>query len=332
MGLRVMLADKTENIKKWFQSALQDYGVEILTPSSNEDHLTSLQKAKPDIVFLDVLLKNKSGYEVSQEIKSQKDLAHLPIVLLWTHFTTLDENKFKSSLADEHLEKPFSVESLRNIVQKLVPKTKTQPLSQFLTFPTIEEKTTAPLPSALDPKNSTLPSTSPSPEKKKEESQESFLGSTEDILLEPSGVEEENLLSLEEEDNWVQENIFKADNPSSLLDSEEEENTLFSDEGGVSFSSENLSKARRKKPMSSKTPLSGKSAEENLSSKREEEKLEKNSLDSLLTSKFNLSEDHIYRQSQKIIESIAWQIVPELASQMVEKELKRLLEEKDQEI
>lgn len=139
MALRVLLADESSTIKKVMQLALQDYGVEVRSVPVGIDVLMVTQDFKPDIIFVDVLLSKKSGYEVSAELKTNTHSHNIPVVLMWSSFMELDQPKFDESGANAKLEKPFDAETLRNLVQKLVLKTQSQAISSFLQFPNMPD-------------------------------------------------------------------------------------------------------------------------------------------------------------------------------------------------
>lgn len=139
MALRVLLADESTTIKKVMQLALQDFAVEVKAVPIGLDVLPVTKNFKPDIIFVDVLLTKKSGYDVCLELKSDAATAHIPIVLMWSSFMELDEQKFTSSKANGRLEKPFDADSLRQLVETLAPKTQTQPTSSYLQFPPLPE-------------------------------------------------------------------------------------------------------------------------------------------------------------------------------------------------
>jgi CheY-like chemotaxis protein len=139
MALRVLLADESSTIKKVIQLALQDYGVEVKSVPVGLDVLTVAKTFKPDIIFADVLLAKKSGYEVSQELKSDAEMKNTPVILMWSGFMELDEDRAKRSLANDRLEKPFDAELLRSLVRKYVPRTQSNTVSTYLTFPPMPE-------------------------------------------------------------------------------------------------------------------------------------------------------------------------------------------------
>lgn len=138
MALRVLLADESPTIKKVIQLALQDYSVEVKAVPVGIDVLPIAKVFQPDVIFVDVLLVKKSGYEVARDLKRDPDLAKIPVVLLWNSLMGIDEMKAKDSGADKRLEKPFEVETLRSIIQELSPKTVSHPISSFLSFNEIE--------------------------------------------------------------------------------------------------------------------------------------------------------------------------------------------------
>lgn len=138
MALRVLLADESLNIKKNLQMALQDFGVEVKVVLNGDEVLSVSKTFKPDIYFLDILLPKINGYDACAQIKNHPDFRHRPVVLLWSSFMDIDENKFRHSKADGRLEKPFDKDTLRKLIQHLVPKTRSQRLSEFLTFPHLQ--------------------------------------------------------------------------------------------------------------------------------------------------------------------------------------------------
>lgn len=139
MALRVLLADESSTIKKVMQLALQDFGVEVKSVPIGLDVLQVCRSFQPDIVFVDILLAKKNGYEVSAELKSDALLKKIPVVMMWSGFMELDEAKARHAQIDSRLEKPFDADTLRELVKTLVPKLNSNVISQFLSFPEMPE-------------------------------------------------------------------------------------------------------------------------------------------------------------------------------------------------
>lgn len=135
MALKVLLADESTSIKKAFQLALADYAVEVKSVPSGLDVLSVSLDFKPDIIFADVLLTKKSGYEVCKEIKAHPQLKTTPFILMWSHFMDFDTALATQAGFTDKIEKPFDAETLRLKVNTYVTKTKDHPLHGMIQFP-----------------------------------------------------------------------------------------------------------------------------------------------------------------------------------------------------
>jgi CheY-like chemotaxis protein len=135
MALRVLLADESVTIKKVIQLALQDFAVEVKAVPVGLDVLEVSKSFQPDLVFADILLQKRSGYEVCGDLKKDPTTAAIPVVLMWSSFMELDQRQVDACGADGRLEKPFEVEALRKLVLELVPRTRSQRLAHFLEYP-----------------------------------------------------------------------------------------------------------------------------------------------------------------------------------------------------
>lgn len=139
MALRVLLADESSTIKKVLQLALSDLGIEVKSVPSGIDVVSVALDFRPDIIFADILLTKRNGYEVCGDIKQNPQLKNTPVVLMWSSFMEFDEKLAQKAGANARLEKPFDTEALRNIVNKFVKKTETHPLKGLLDFPTLPD-------------------------------------------------------------------------------------------------------------------------------------------------------------------------------------------------
>jgi CheY-like chemotaxis protein len=148
MALRVLLADNSESIRKVIQLSLQDFAVEVKTVALGVDVLEIAKGFKPDVIFVDILLQKKNGYEVSYELKSNPELTMVPIILMWSNFMEIDAAKLAACKANDKIEKPFDSETIRALVRKWVPKAKTSPLAQHLVMPKAGLPTAPPAPQA----------------------------------------------------------------------------------------------------------------------------------------------------------------------------------------
>ncbi len=139
MALRVLLADESSTIKKVIQLSLQDFGVEVKAVPLGVDVIAVAKSFHPDIIFADVLLAKRNGYEVCGDLKNDAELKNIPVVLMWSGFMDIDEPKARAARPDRRLEKPFDAENIRKLVRELVPPTQGNVIASYLTFPELPE-------------------------------------------------------------------------------------------------------------------------------------------------------------------------------------------------
>ncbi len=139
MALKILLADESFTIRKAIMMALADFGPDIKAVQSGLDVLTVAQTFEPDIILIDVLLSKKNGYEVCLELKSDKNLQMIPIIMMWSNFMQMDLTQYLASKANDSIEKPFDTETLRRKFEKLLPNLKSHPLKAVLNLPRLPE-------------------------------------------------------------------------------------------------------------------------------------------------------------------------------------------------
>jgi len=91
--IKILLADDDEDDRFFFERALNKISVPIQFDSveDGEELIGFLSKNKlslPDVLFLDINMPRKNGYECLAEIKSNKDIKDLPVIM---YSTSLEE-------------------------------------------------------------------------------------------------------------------------------------------------------------------------------------------------------------------------------------------------
>jgi two-component system, chemotaxis family, response regulator PixH len=101
-------------------SYLETLGWRVVSASSGEAALTYLNTNQPDIVFLDVVLPGRSGFEICRTIKSQTDTKKIPVVMCSTKNTDMDRFWGLKQGADFYLSKPVDRHEFLTVLEKLV--------------------------------------------------------------------------------------------------------------------------------------------------------------------------------------------------------------------
>ena len=77
----------------------------VISSSTGEDALAHVEKDKPDLVLLDIVLPDMDGFQVCQEIREFSDV---PVVMLSARDTEVDKVRGLEMGADDYITKPFS--------------------------------------------------------------------------------------------------------------------------------------------------------------------------------------------------------------------------------
>lgn len=111
----ILIVDDEAHLRSLIQQTLEeleDEGVELLTASNGEEALETIQRVKPDLVFLDVMMPKLSGFDVCSRTKHDLGLTGVHIVLLTAKGQEFDRQKGQEVGADLYMTKPFDPDAL----------------------------------------------------------------------------------------------------------------------------------------------------------------------------------------------------------------------------
>jgi chemotaxis family two-component system response regulator Rcp1 len=77
------------------------------------------QAPRPDLIFLDLNLPKKGGREVLEEVKREKALSHIPVVILTTSQAERDIMESYRLQANAYVTKPVDLEQFLKVVQSI---------------------------------------------------------------------------------------------------------------------------------------------------------------------------------------------------------------------
>ena len=92
--------------------ALEEAGYDIWLAQDGANGLDKLKKFKPDLILLDLVLPDQSGFKVAQEIRSRDEYRHIPIVAISLKKEEVDKHVAAKSGIVEYIEKPIDIQRL----------------------------------------------------------------------------------------------------------------------------------------------------------------------------------------------------------------------------
>lgn len=110
---------------KIVRESLESRGFEVIMESDGAKVLDLFKKINPDICVLDVMLPNKDGFEIADEIREVNE--QVPIIFLTAKVQTEDVVKGFALGGNDYVRKPFSMEELIVRIQSLLRNKNEQP-------------------------------------------------------------------------------------------------------------------------------------------------------------------------------------------------------------
>ena len=123
--LEIILADDDVDDCYFFKEALKESNVSTkLTVVEDGEQLVYLLKNNhdtvPDVIFLDLNMPRKNGFECLSEIKTDKRLNQIPVVVYSTSFHKEIATMLYINGANYYISKPSDISILKNVVQKMI--------------------------------------------------------------------------------------------------------------------------------------------------------------------------------------------------------------------
>ncbi len=122
MPKKILLADDSLTIQKVVELTFSDSDYELVCVSNGQKALDRIRDDRPDLVLADVVMPEKNGYEVCEELKSNPATARIPVMLLSGTFEPFDRERAERIGADSIVSKPFDSQQLIAQVEALLDR------------------------------------------------------------------------------------------------------------------------------------------------------------------------------------------------------------------
>lgn len=136
----VLVVEDSKTARKVVSLVLGRKGYTIIEAATGTEALLAIEGVTPDLVLLDVMLPDMTGYEVLSAIRKKSALSEIPVVMLTGKGGAADRQKGMISGSNEYLTKPFDPAKLLSVLGKyLEPTAKTANVSSSAPTPVKHE-------------------------------------------------------------------------------------------------------------------------------------------------------------------------------------------------
>jgi CheY-like chemotaxis protein len=123
--IHLLLADDDKDDCLFFKEILEELPlkVELTTLNDGEQlvqHLEKLTGKLPSLLFLDLNMPKKNGFECLEEIKKNSKFKQLPVVIYSTSFDPITVNLLYSKGANYYIQKPGEFSKLKKVIHQAI--------------------------------------------------------------------------------------------------------------------------------------------------------------------------------------------------------------------
>lgn len=106
--------------KQVLTSYLQQSGISVLTAQNAEEAFEQVKQHQFDVIILDVVLPDRSGFEICRELKAEAITKQIPVIICSTKGSEMDKFWGMKQGADAYLPKPVNQDELVRTIKQLV--------------------------------------------------------------------------------------------------------------------------------------------------------------------------------------------------------------------
>mgnify|MGYP001174140039 CR=1 FL=1 len=122
MAKKILIADDEPNIVISIEFLLKREGYDVLVAQNGAEALAKVRAERPDLVILDVMMPQRNGFEVCQDLRQDPEFADLRIMMLTAKGRDTEVSKGLALGADVYMTKPFSTKELVAKIKALMDR------------------------------------------------------------------------------------------------------------------------------------------------------------------------------------------------------------------
>ena len=124
-ALKILLADDNAVNRLLARRLLNKAGHEVILAENGREALEAWEAERPDVILMDVQMPVMDGLEATQLIRSleqDKQFNPTPIIALTANALERDRQQCLAAGMDDFLSKPFQIQALLDVVQRVCPR------------------------------------------------------------------------------------------------------------------------------------------------------------------------------------------------------------------
>jgi CheY-like chemotaxis protein len=120
MGAKILVADDSKTIQTAIRLTFSREDVELIPAESGEEAIRKARELGPDLMLIDTVMSDTSGYEICRALKADPAMRDVPVILLASSFEEDSGSKGRAVEASAIVTKPFDSQMLIDKVKQLL--------------------------------------------------------------------------------------------------------------------------------------------------------------------------------------------------------------------
>ncbi len=117
---RILVVEDEDNIAIALDYLISREGYEHTRINTGAGAVDMIRQMRPDLVLLDVMLPEVSGYEICQNVRQDPELGAVKILMMTARGSAMERRKGLAMGADGFISKPFELKELRAEVRRIL--------------------------------------------------------------------------------------------------------------------------------------------------------------------------------------------------------------------
>ena len=114
----ILAVDDDQVTLRLIERILSDSGYDVVTANSGSNALLTLTKTKPNLILLDVMMPEMTGYEICSRLQENEETAFIPVIFVTALGDEEDKAKAFAVGGVDYLEKPIRKDTLLKAISK----------------------------------------------------------------------------------------------------------------------------------------------------------------------------------------------------------------------
>jgi two-component system alkaline phosphatase synthesis response regulator PhoP len=116
---KILTCDDEKNIVRLIQVNLKRQGFDVIAAYNGRECLEKVAEEHPDLIVLDLMMPEMTGFEVLEELKKDPSTAHIPVIMLTARTQDQDVLRGWQAGVECYLTKPFNPIELITFIKRI---------------------------------------------------------------------------------------------------------------------------------------------------------------------------------------------------------------------